>query len=629
MENLPEVLQPLAETTDVRNRIVVSVAGEDEFINYSDFGLNFDSSEEAVLNAIRPFIQEKYSVDIRDRNGHWLYKTRKAVSNQNIHVIPNSTAGMQTQSSTTTPTSRGSGVEHKLSYLDDVERLKAYERITKGCMHLWSKNKLQEDRLVEVLTNFAELAEKDPLFLAHFTSYVFKNLDSKDLKVVSAFMNSLSDADGTPFFQGAEYKKPNLRIISQAALCELDPKLVLRVVKLANSKRKIGSKSAGTHFSRHLKTALTKYLRFREGNPKMLEGVRKAGLGNTMKSLYRVARIAPSVEAVKILRWKQKSGPGASVKIEKDSTFNFTGLSDLAIAEKIRTQRLKPMPTLGALPDKISPVVAAAILEQCSGDQAVVLTSMFEDQGLLKHAEVRKVYDEKIRTAKQALDRVERVKKDLDETTREILREARSAVRKEQVGDVGKIFLHIDISGSMTDAIEIAKNRGSIIAECVKNPQQNFFWGAFNTNGYILQNPEKFTKDAFMARLYGVRPGGGTNCVAMFDAARKLGCDTDVYITDGQHTTGDVASLLRNYQRSGGTFPRQAVIIKCGTYTNTLEEGLKAVGIPTSTIAERQLTESALVTQAIRGAILGAGKVLEDVMSTELLSLPKWWEVVK
>lgn len=599
--------------TEVQNKIIVSVAGEDEFLDYASFGLTFDSSEQDVLNAIRPMIQEKYGVDLMSTDGSWLYKTRKALRNQNLHVIPNSVAGS----------------EQSLPYLNNTERMKLYETITSGCMHLWSKNKLQEEKLSHVLSNFGQLAEKDPLFLAHLTSYVFKKLDSKDLKVVATFMNSLSDADGTPFSQGSEFKKPNWRLVSQAAFCELDPKLALRVLKLANSKRVIASKQSGTHFSRHLKSAAKKYVRYREANPRILQGIHKAGLGKTLKSIYRIARIAPSPEACQVLRWKQKPGfPGSNVEIKKSTTFDFTGLSDLDIARKIRAEKLKPQPTLGALPDKISPVVAAAILEQCSGDQAVVLTSLFEEQGLLKNQEVRKLYDDKIRTAKQALDRVERINQEFDEQTKTMLKDAKADVRKQQVGDVGKVFVHIDISGSMQSALEIAKNKGSILAECVNNPEDNFFWGTFHSHGMMLGKPEKFVKDAFHAKLYGVQVGGSTNCFALFHNARHVGADTDIYITDGGHTDGDPTTILKTLIAQGRTMPKQVVIVKCGSYQPVLENAFKAVGIPVSTIDEKQLSESALVTQAIKTAVLGASAMIDEILNTRLLELPKWWYTV-
>ena len=600
---------------EVRDKIIVAVAGEDTFLDYGEFGLNFDSPEDAVLRAIRPLIQEKHNVDLAGPGGGWLYKTRKAVTSRNIYVIPNSTAGV--------------AAAPALEQMTNKERLELYNTVTQGCMHLWSKNKLQDAKMNEILKQFSELAEKDPLFLAHFTSYAFKKLDAKDLKVVACFMNSLSDADGSPFVAGGEYKKPNLRMISAAAFQELDPKLALRVLKLANSKRVVGKLSGGTHFSKHLKTAARKYLKYRETNPKMLEGIKKAGLGNVLTSMYRIARVTPSPEACAILRWKQKAGfPGANVKFKK-SSFDFKGLSDLEIAEKIRKDKLKPQAAIGALPDKISPVIAVAILEQCNGDQAVVLTSMFEDQGLLKHKEVLTVYNAKLRTAKQALDRVERIKQELDEDTKKILRDAKADVRKEQVGDIGKVFVHLDLSPSMEHAVEVAKKSGSIISECVKNPDQNFHWAGFDSNGKALPKVKKFTQEGFMQALYGVRPtGGGTNCLANFEAARKLGCDTDFYLTDGGHNVGNIRAQLEQFKMRGIPMPKQVVIVKCGGYSQLFENEMKAAGLSVAVIEEKQLTESALVTQAIKTAALGVTAVIDEILNTPLLSLPKWWYTV-
>ena len=129
--------------------------------------------------------------------------------------------------------------EFNLAYLNDTERLKAAQAIIDGCSHLWSKGKLQQNRLTPVLENLMHLAENDPYFLAHFTSYAVTKLDSKDLKVAAVFANSLNDADGTPFSPGSDYTKPNLRLVSQAAIQHrsFDPKLVERLVEIANLKQ--------------------------------------------------------------------------------------------------------------------------------------------------------------------------------------------------------------------------------------------------------------------------------------------------------------------------------------------------------------------------------------------------------
>ena len=77
----------------VNSKLIISVQGDDMIVDYNDFGINFDSSNDEILNAVRATVQERFGVDMRGTQGDWLYKTRKAVESQNIHLIPNSTAG--------------------------------------------------------------------------------------------------------------------------------------------------------------------------------------------------------------------------------------------------------------------------------------------------------------------------------------------------------------------------------------------------------------------------------------------------------------------------------------------------------------------------------------------------------
>jgi len=620
--------------TDITNKIIICANGEDRFYDYDTFGVDFDSTEQDILQAISPMVRESLGVSLQEINGHWLFKTRKAMSNKNIYIIPNSTAGS----------------ESALSYLDDEARLRVFDTLTKGCKHVWSKNKLmdgrneikvkgkggqvetiKENRLAPVWNTFADLAEKDPLFLAHFTSYAVRKIQDKDLLVLATLASTLSDADGTQFSVGSEYRKPNWRIVGQAAVQSLDPKLVLRVLQLAHKKEKFGSKAEAQHFSKHLRTAVRKYLRYREANPKALDGVVKSGLSNVYKRLYRLARVAPSPEACRILRWEQKPGfPGANVELEK-SRFDFANLSDVEVAEKIRAERLSPMAVLGALPGKISPVVAASILEQSSGDQAVILTEMFEEQGLLKNAEVKTIYAAKIKTAKNALDRVERIQSDMAAETKAILAAAKSEKRKDDVGDFGKVFVHIDKSGSMQNAIQLAVDCGSTLAECVKSPESNFHWGVFNETGQVLPTPKSFEKAAFQAALYGQRAGGGTDCLALYACARQLGCHTDIYITDQGHTGRDLSAMIDGFRRIGLSDPRLVVIVDVreAAYIRAqgtpLKNAFEAKGIPVVMLEPAKLKESALVSQAVKAAFRGQKAILDEVLAEPLLSLPKWW----
>ncbi len=541
----------------------------------------------------------------------------------------------------------------RLSYLSDDVRLQAYKSLI-GVDHLWSKNVIQREKVQSVLSNLMNLAENDPEFLARFLSYVYTKTDSKDLKVLTAFANSLSDADGTPFSPGSEYKKPNFRVLSAAAIQELDPKLLKRLVSLAQEKQSLGTRwREGVHFSKHLRTAVKKYIRFREMNPQAIESIKKSGLANTFTYLYGAVRIAPSIDTAAVLGWKQSGyvctkcgstqgkakgdtckvcgGTCSKIKISKKSPFNFKGMTPLQIAEKIRSEKLSPIATVGALNGKMEPVIAAAILEQASGDEAVILRGMFDQQGLLKHKEVVEVFTEKIKTAKTALDRVDRINTEIDEAVANELKKARSKKRKEVVGDIGKIFLHIDVSGSMEAALAFAKKSGAIFAECVANPEQNFHWGLFNASGTVLPVPKTFTQDAFEHALYGKRCGGGTDCLALYERARQIGCDVDVYITDEDHNGKPVSMTIRECDAKGLGRPKAVVIVSYapGRTKGFLTREFESMGIPVTVVQPNKLTESALVPQLVKEALKGPLAVIDEIMATPFIKMPYWWESVK
>ena len=193
-----------------------------------------------------------------------------------------------------------------LPYLSQEERLKVYQLIVEGCTHLWSKNKLQEDKVLVILHGLYELGQSDPYFLAHFTAWASKQ-DSKDLQVMVTYANALSSADGRPFSEGSKYKKPNLRYISHIVLQGLDPKLASRVYKLASLKWGVKDKlQTAYHSPTSLINAFRKYLKFRENNLNVVKGISKAGLGSVYRTLYRMLHANPTDQVAGILHWKQK-----------------------------------------------------------------------------------------------------------------------------------------------------------------------------------------------------------------------------------------------------------------------------------------------------------------------------------
>ena len=372
-----------------------------------------------------------------------------------------------------------------LPYLSNEDRVKAYQLILTGCSHFWSKAKIQAERVIPVLEQLIGLAQNDPYFLAHLTAYASK-LDSKDLKVATVYANALSSADGQPFSKDSKYAKPNLRYISYALLQTLDPKMAYRVRQLGM--QKFGVKdtlNVATHFPTALNTAFQKYLRYREQNIQTVKGIKKAGLGQTYRDLYILSHLAPSDSVASILRWKQR---GKELVFE--TPLSFEGLSDLEIAEKIRSEKISPLVVTGLL-KKMSPVIAVALLEQCTGNQAVIYRSMLEEQGVLNDPEVLKLYQEKIQSAKTALDRAEGASKTASEKIKQLLKETRAEQRQEATKGLGKVYLHLDASGSMSQVFEHAVKMATIFAECVNNPKDNFRWGYFGSRGIALPLPEE------------------------------------------------------------------------------------------------------------------------------------------
>lgn len=88
-ENIEEVVGTQNEIT---NKVIICIEGEDYIKDYEELEITFDTSEEIILNTVRPIIQEHFNVDIKD-DDNWLYKTKKAIESQNIYIMPNSTAG--------------------------------------------------------------------------------------------------------------------------------------------------------------------------------------------------------------------------------------------------------------------------------------------------------------------------------------------------------------------------------------------------------------------------------------------------------------------------------------------------------------------------------------------------------
>ena len=526
-------------------------------------------------------------------------------------------------------------VPDALSEYSDQKRLSIYKMITSACTHLYSKGKLQEDKFKDVAKVFSDIAVNDPIFMAHLTAWACRK-DSKDMKVLSIFFNALNDANGTPFFKGSKRNKPNFREVSYAMLQTLDPHLALRVLKLCHTRFQVaGVLNDARHFPTGMKTAFRKYIHYREAHSDILQGIKKAGLTQKMIQMYRFTRTAPSDEAASILNWKQKDGR----ELEMQTLPDFSTKTSQEIADELEKSKLSAVVALSVIPkEKITAKVAKALLQNCSGNQSIILYNWFASNGFLDVASIKALFKDKVKEATTAIDRIDTLTKNADVQDKKEMATVRSEKRKSVANteSLGKIFLHIDASGSMAAAIDFAKDKASVLAECVTDPKKNFQWGLFGTSGRMLKVPDGFTKEDFHEALYGVAANmGSTDCIALYEQSRKFGADIDIYVTDQGHNIGTIHSRINAYHVAHPDVPKPkaAVIIdfsglRHAQHLGILEDSLKKVEIPVAIILPDALKESALVAQSIRAAMVGELAVINEILDTPLPSIPNWWHSV-
>jgi hypothetical protein len=521
----------------------------------------------------------------------------------------------------------------------DQKRLSIYKMLTSACTHLYSKGKLQEDKFIEIAKIFADLAVNDPIFMAHLTAWAHKK-DSKDLKVLSIFFNALNDANGTPFFKGSKKCKPNFREVSYALLNELDPHLALRVLKLCHKRFEVkGILNDARHFPTGMKTSFRKYLHYREENVDMLRGIKRNGLGTKMIEMYRLTRTAPTDDAASILNWQQGSiKKGTRREIEMEKLPNFTNKTSDEIVAELKSSKLSAIVAMSIISkDQMDAKIGKALLKNCSGNQAIILYNYFSKNGYLDIPEIKAIFKDKVKEATTAIDRIDTLTKNADVEDKKEMAQVRSDKRKSASKDekIGKVFMHIDVSGSMNAAIEFAKEKGCVFAECVNDPAKNFNWGTFHTVGRLLAVPKEFTKEDFHAALYGIHTQGQTDCIALYEDARKFGAEIDVYITDQGHNIGTINKRIREMHEKHPEYvkPRAAIIVdysgnRNASVKNLLESELISSGIPVAIIKPEALNESALVAQSVRMALVGELAIIEEILNTKLPSLPKWWNKI-
>ena len=289
----------------------------------------------------------------------------------------------------------------------------------------WREPGSNPTAIEQVYGALADISQANNELAARLASYVMKETDWRDMKVVCAAFMLVQNRAGEPITEERNGKKVVLfhdddyREIGEAMIKMyergsnrmMNPKLIQRVgevlslpgVVTLNRVLGFGNPHKRKPFTGRYYKAVTDWLEFRETNLSLLEGLKKSGYSKTVQALARMIGYKPkSKRFFEVLGWKQKQAVAGhrtigltDLQIRK---LSFDGLSEKQICEMIVAEKPGWKQVMGMLPKSIglTPAIFVAMLDQFSDKDLTILTPTLEELGLLKHEPIKRRWQEAI-----------------------------------------------------------------------------------------------------------------------------------------------------------------------------------------------------------------------------------------
>jgi hypothetical protein len=527
----------------------------------------------------------------------------------------------------------------------------------------YRKPGLFPEAVVWLYGQIADVWKMDNEFAARWASWAFTQ-EHRDLKVALAAFMLVQSRFGEPVIEDGEvlFHDEDFREIGEA-MCllrrrdkrDLNPKLLLRVGDLlrlpgvVQINRELGfSRSARSPAIGRYNKAVTRWLRHRETNPKMLKGLVRAGFRRTVMQLARRVGYKPtSPMFFEILRWKQNQAADGrraiAIGVDVAAAESWSGLSEREICERIVETRPSYKRLVGLLPPEIGltrAIVAAAIETNClSKSDLIILTPTLEDLGILEIPAFAARWKDATRSAEdqRAANIAARVRKTETATT---LQEASDrALQKAVAKDLRgmRVYVGVDISASMDHSIEEAKGYLSQFLQGF--PLDKLTVAVFNTKGREVQIRHPSAKGVTHA-FRGFRAGGGTDhSAAIRDvfARHKPGPDEDAIMlwVGDQQQFGTFAHTIE----ASGINPLAFGMLHLGIRGSLrmVEDTAKRLKIPCFEVHKNMFGDAYAVGRTLRNLIASTplGKrttarkvarvsLVETILQTPLLTRPIW-----
>ena len=515
---------------------------------------------------------------------------------------------------------------------------------------------LFQEVVVWLYRKAVQVWEMDNEFSAHWASYSFGK-EHRDMKVILAALMLVQSRKGDPVLDEGKvaFHDEDFRDVGEAMVLlgkDFNPKLLLRVhdvlslPEIAVMNRELGfGNSARKPFLGRWSKVVEKWLKYREQNPKMLDGLVKAGFRTTVMQLCRRVGYKPESPAFfETLRWRQAQAKDGrremAIGQEVKAAESWEGLDERAICERIVADKTNYKRVVGLVPKAVglTRAIVAATIEAggFSNKDLIIAMPTLEDLGLLNVQEIRERVEQAVKGAEdmRAANIATRVK---SKESKELLNEAADNAVKAAVAEVVKglrIYFIVDTSSSMSTAIQEAKRH---LTKFVQGfPKDQIHISTFTTQGREIEI--KHWSGAGVENAFrGIRASGATDYGAGIRVLQhhKPTEDEDVlFIFVGDEEAMPFAEAVQ----ASGLNPLAFGLLRVRNSHHTcVQDTAVILGIPCFMIDEQTFTDPYAIPRTIR-ALVAATPVnitrqrtavarvtlVEQILNTKLLQKPAW-----
>lgn len=510
-----------------------------------------------------------------------------------------------------------------------------------------------------VYAQCAEVWRMDNEFAAKWASKVFGE-EHKDIKVVLCALMLAQSRKGDHV---GELVDLDYRDVGEAMVLlrrkdqrDISPKLLLRVgdvlrlPTVAKVNRDLGFAHSlkNPHMGRYDKV-VQKWLRHREDNPLLLAQAVKSGWSSAIAALARRVGYKPTSDAFfRALRWKQTQAADGRRSMfiggKLDAARSWLGKTEAEVCEAIAAEHPSWKQLTGLLPPEVGvtrAVMAAAIGAGALTDKdLVILTPTLEELGMLgddkKTKAVKTRWEKACKSAEdlRAANIAKNVKSAAVKETLKASEDAALAKAAEAASRGMRIYVLVDISGSMQNAIEEAK---VIVTKILAGiPKDRVHVAVFNSVGrsvYIQASTQAAVDLAFA----GFRAGGGTSHASGVFALQdnKPADDEDsvlIVIGDG----GEQFDFADAVTRSGLRPQAIGFVELPGENRGVVERTAAKLGVPVLAVDRRTFEGTYEVPRVLRNLIAATPvrqapaprqkrlALVDAILKTDLLQKPAW-----